>query len=120
MTNTNKEKAMSTVADRATPRPWSLNVWTTGRRTIEQYDKDFKSGHPIAEVHAMHNGEQEANAELIVRAVNNHVRLVFNLEQAKECIESLGRQLEQYHVPAWQYKQTLEHITNALNKAKGN
>ena len=48
---------------------------------------------------------------------NAHEHLVNQLKHAKLCIESLGSQLEKYHVPAWQYKQTLEHIDSSLAKA---
>ena len=56
--------------------PWILNIWTTGRISIESFSKNAKPQHPIAEVHQMHNNEQKANAEFIVRACNSHDALL--------------------------------------------
>lgn len=50
-----------------TPGKWIVNVWTTGRRTIEQMN-NTSSNYPICEVHQMHNDEQRANANLIAAA----------------------------------------------------
>ena len=58
--------------DNATPRKWFVNVWTTGRRTIESHG----NGHPIAEILPQHNDVHKDNAELIVRAVNSHDALL--------------------------------------------
>lgn len=65
------------------------------------------------------NFEQEkANAEFIVRACNSHAMLVNALSHAKMCIKSLGGQLERYHIPSWQYQQTLEGIESALKQCE--
>ena len=51
-----------------TKRPWIVNVWTTGRRTIEPYPTKMGSVHPIAEIHIQHNEEHIANSYLIAAA----------------------------------------------------
>jgi hypothetical protein len=42
-----------------TPSPWFVNVWTTGRRTVEH-----ENGLVICEVHNTHEGN-EANANML-------------------------------------------------------
>jgi len=55
-----------------TPTPWLVNVWTTGRRTIETDNRLV-----IAEIHQTHKDkERTANAEFIVRACNCHDELL--------------------------------------------
>ena len=46
-----------------TKNKWTVNVWTTGRVTIEH-----DGGHPICEVHPQHNKEQMPNARLMAAA----------------------------------------------------
>ena len=60
-----------------TDTPWIVNVWSTGRRTIER-----ENGLVIAEVHTTHLQEERAgNADFIVKAVNCHDEM---LEALKE------------------------------------
>lgn len=62
-----------------TKRPWSVNIWSSGRYTIES-----ESGQ-VCELNLIHlPGSPKANAELIVRAVNNYEAL---LEAAKDLLK---------------------------------
>jgi len=76
------------------------------------YSQEFKTSEG-------ESAEVVANAELIVRAVNSHDRLKNNLKHARQAIVALGSQLERYHVPAWQYKNTLKVIDKALSLVEG-
>lgn len=101
----------------ATARPWRYGIYPA-------YDnKGEKSYYPAI----MHKDLftvidwpdlKEEDAKLIVTAVNNHDALVAQLKHAKMCIECLGSQLEKYHVPAWQYHQTVSHIEQAIAQAE--
>ncbi len=107
--------------DKATARPWIVNVWTTGRRTIEHYiDKKFNTGHPIAEILAQHNDAHKANAALIVKAVNSHDALVEACEHARQFITN-GLEYGYIQIPDKidPANETLPKLEHALALAKG-
>jgi hypothetical protein len=70
----------------ATPTPWETSV--IGSEDGDQWDICGEGGGDmIADLSGCGDSElQEANAKLIIRAVNNHTQLVAALEQARELL----------------------------------
>ncbi len=71
----------------ATPRPWSVercNRWK--RACYIRSESGLRIGYTYSDIQKMHRGEPEANAALIVRAVNAHDDLVRALEDAERTL----------------------------------
>lgn len=89
-----------------TTTPWFVNVWTTGRRTVEA------NTIVICEVHNTHEGNA-ANAEHIVRAVNCHEDLLAACINAEHALIERARDLP----GVW--NGSLAQLQTAISKAEG-
>jgi len=79
--------------DKATPRPWTLAgeyMVSMGKRPIASTDV-YNSNQDTMR----HREENQANAQLIVRAVNNHEALVEALRKITERYKPIGATREE-------------------------
>ena len=96
----------------ATPRPWWVGDTGMKVRGNDAYDVAVTSrscapGHGVS--FPIDDEAKKANAELIVRAVNDHDELVSLLTQAVDC-----RKCHEYPDEDW-----LERARSALERARG-
>lgn len=94
-----------------TPIPWELHAWTDAHNSVRICEPDHsqeRGCQPIAEAEILgrQREEAEANAAFIVRAVNNHAKLLTALEMALKDFEQHG------HAAPW-WRQAREAIEEA-------
>lgn len=87
----------------ATPLPWKTGRWKSG----ETDSSIFGGGCFIATIatSAADPGENEANAALIVRAVNSHAALVQALQELLAQDETMMAHLERHGMPTGDFHQ---------------
>ena len=88
-----------------TKGPWEVNVWSTGRRTIEPMREH--PVYPIAEIHLQHNEAHKANARLIASSPEL-------LEACKKAL-AFVEQLEEMKIAT----EGKELLNQAISKAEG-
>ncbi len=90
-----------------TPGKWMVNIWTSGRYTIESDNGQ------VCEVNLIHKpGTPKANAERIAKAVNCHDALVASIEGL---LDSVDRGPYGYKTVS---NETLNKLEESLQKAK--
>lgn len=78
------------INDNATPRPWTIEIWKYNNITQDCKSVITNGYDAVCEIYNVERGSPiesrssyKANAELIVRAVNNHDALLEALKQAE-------------------------------------
>jgi len=83
---------MSNEKDRATPRPWSVSRNNAGAIPPHFQPPEIlgRGGHACVAAQLGNGPEAEANAALIVRAVNSHDKLVEALTELESIAHRMG------------------------------
>lgn len=101
-----------------TAGPWGINargICAPNGRQMFLFSSDHDT---LGDLERLPYPKQLERLEADTRIVAAAPELLSQLETARDCIECLGGQLEQYHTAAWQFARTLDSIDTTIAKAR--